>query len=129
MKKENFIIGLIVVGVVAFLLGRLSVSTKDKPAAPGGTVATSAPVQPTPPAATAGATAPAVAPTPAPTPAPTAEGAKAPEAVPAPAKPAEIAAPVRAAPVPSGASVNVVESPRKGPAEAKVTIVEISDYQ
>ncbi len=130
MKKENFVIGLIGVAVVFFLLGRFSVSTTETPANPEAKV--------DPPATTDGGdnadkpgdAEPALAKA-APAAAAAANNAgKAartgkPAAAVANAKPARAAAPARKV----AGSLNVMESPRKGAAVAKVTIMEISDFQ
>ena len=129
MKKENFVIGLVLVGTVAFFLGRLSVSPREaaqKPAAAAPAAAAPIAVAPAAPAA-----APVAAPTP----------VAAPEAAP-PVAVQEPAAAVAPAPTPTPAPTAVVEaavgaahgssmdaSPLKGPAAAKVTIFEISDFQ
>ncbi len=124
MKKESVIILVVAAGAVAFLLGRVSVSTRDKPAAAGAPAAApaAAPVvaAAAPPPAV-GAAAPQVAPA----------AAAAPTAAPTAGPPAAAAKAAEAAPAvvaPRG-STNVMESPRKGPADAKVTIMEISDFQ
>jgi len=129
MKKENFVIGLIGVAVVFFLLGRFSVSTTEKRQKADSTEEV-ADAQTDAKDAT-GDEAKAEE-------APKAAGAPAPRDNPAAnLKPAELAkrptpkaAPTRPAPVKKAAgSLNVVASPRKGAATAKVTIMEISDFQ
>ncbi len=152
MKKENFVIGLVVVGAVAFFLGRLSVSTKEpakttqEPAAAAQPAAAqpaaaqpAAGAQPVAAARPATEAAAAAQPTAKPTPTAAAQPAK-----PAPTKPTVVkqggtaaAAPqptkptvARAAAAPkAGTGLNVVQSPFKGPEVAKVTIMEISDFQ
>jgi cytoskeletal protein RodZ len=162
MKKENFIIGLIGVAVVAFLLGRFSVSTTpkktdDKTAATkktdgdektpktvdnkaaktetAGATKTASTDKTVKKVAVAKATTPDVK-------KPTAadlnrirkaniaKRVKRPATRKAPANAKKPAAAVRRLPpAKPGTPLNVVDSPRKGPANAKVTIVEVSDFQ
>lgn len=117
MKKENFVIGLIAVGAVAFFLGRLSVSPGSKKGAdaPAATTDTAGKEV----AKAAGGEAEA----------PKAQQAAAAEG----AKNAGAAAAVkgklpRAIPSARG-QIAVVESPYKGAAVAKVNIMEVSDFQ
>ena len=139
MKKQS---------VIGFMLVALTAcGGKDKaPAAQGAAQAPAAAATPQPVQPAAGAeapkapeAAPAAAPrgTGAPVPAPT-DAAKAPEAPPAVAKaeaPPAVApaVPAVAAPTPSqpmvAGSTLVVPAPAKGPADAKVTIIEISDFE
>jgi hypothetical protein len=105
MRKENFVIALIAVGAVAFFFGRLSVSTSKR--SKSKTTATVAAKAKT--ADTAGDKSGA------------AGGAELPSAATAANK---AAAPARVA-----GSLTVVASPSKGAAVAKVTIIEISDFQ
>ena len=138
MKKENFVIGLIGVAVVFFLLGRFSISTTEKrekadssdEIAKAQTDADATATDETNAEEAANAEeAPAKA-----------EGARgaAPRGNPAanlkPAalekRPTPTVAPNRPAAARKVAgSLNVVASPRKGAAVAKVTIMEISDFQ
>ncbi|MBT9558790.1 MAG: thioredoxin domain-containing protein, partial [Myxococcales bacterium] len=127
MKKENFVIGLVVVGTIAFFLGRMSVAThgpthsektsSEKPAASPTAAAPAAPA-PAPAAAAVAAPAVAVAPAAAPVAAPAEAGAVA-------AAPSVAAAPAAAAALPGSMDA----SPRKGAEAAKVTIFEVSDFQ
>ena len=127
MKKENFIIGLVGVGVVAFLLGRLSVSQKTAQPPAAGAPATAANTGPT-------NVAPAVPPVPT-VPGPTVGKAeeKKEAATGNVPKPEVKTGGVVEAPKPVDRGPVVVgpptAAPRKGPAEAKVTVVEISDFQ
>ena len=100
MRKENFVIGMIAVAAVAFFFGRLSVSTTKRAKSDATTVKADKAKS------NAGNKA---------------GGADAPTAATANKK---AAAPARVA-----GSLNVVNSPAKGPATAKVTIIEISDFQ
>jgi len=116
MKKENFVIGLIAVGAVAFFLGRLSVSPGSK------TTGESTP------AATTDASAKEVA-----KPAAGEDSAKGEKVAAAGTKDQGASAAVkgklpRAIPRARG-QISVVEAPYKGPEHAKVTIMEVSDYQ
>jgi hypothetical protein len=104
MRKENFVIALIAVGAVAFFFGRLSVSTSKR--SKSKTTATVAAKAET--ADTAGDK-------------DKSGGAELPSAA--------TAANKAAAPARVTGSLNVVASPFKGAAVAKVTIMEISDFQ
>jgi hypothetical protein len=136
MKKENFVIGLIGVAVVFFLLGRFSISTTEKrkkadssdeiakaqtdakenagdgakkdeaEEATGAVAGKGAVAAGANPAANLKAAALEKRPTPTVAPSPPAAARKG-----------------------AGGSLNVVVSPRKGPETAKVTIIEISDFQ
>ena len=140
MKKENFVIGLVVVGAVAFFLGRLSVSrapeqakqgeaTAEKtpkagqqPVAKGTPAATPAePVKGTAePKAAAGAKAPKHA---------VGAGAKQPARPAASNKPAVVARADRNPRHKRAGSALAIPATVKGPEHAKVTIMEISDFQ
>ncbi len=115
MKKENFVIGLIGVAVVFFLLGRFSVSTTNT--TDGTDDAGESAQAPTEDAKGADTDKQASN--------DSAKPAVAGKAVAAPTAKAGAAAPVKKV----AGSLNVMASPRKGAAVAKVTIMEISDFQ
>ena len=116
MKTENFVISLIAVGAIWFFLGRLSMPTGDDAKKAEKSLPTA---QKTDDAKEAkGDAAPANA-------AAAAQGGAAAAAKPAPSA---VAAKPRALPRGRG-QIAVVESPFKGPKDAKVTIMEISDFQ
>ncbi|MEC8023283.1 MAG: thioredoxin domain-containing protein [Myxococcota bacterium] len=132
MKKESLVIAVALTGAVAFFLGRMSVSTKDAPSPSAAeqvrarSAQTAEPAAVAPPAESAKAQ-PAAA---APAAQPAAVAAKPAAAKVAP-KPAAVAQPVKRVPPTRPAPGVAVssDSPTKGAENAKVTIIEISDFQ